>query len=121
MRTLIHDARLLVTMDDRRTRISGGHVLVEEDRIAAVGTEIVPGPLDRRIDARGKLVLPGLVNTHHHLPQTLTRNVPRVQEAALFRWLTELYEVWRHLDADAVDAARRRRTTSTCSRAASSA
>ena len=54
------------------------------------------GPL---IDARGKVLIPGLVNTHHHLPQTLTRNVPRVQEAPLFTWLTELYEVgfssWR--------------------------
>ena len=47
------------------------------------------------------------MNTHHHLPQTLTRNVPRVQEAPLFRWLTELYEVWRGVDADAVDAAAR--------------
>ena len=53
------------------------------------------------------MVLPGLVNTHHHLPQVLTRNVPRVQEAPLFRWLTELYEVWRGFDADAVDAAAR--------------
>jgi cytosine/adenosine deaminase-related metal-dependent hydrolase len=105
MRTLIHDARLVVTMDDRGTRVPGGHVLVEDDRIAAVGAVLEPGPVDRRIDARGKVVLPGLVNTHHHLPQTLTRNVPRVQEAPLFRWLTELYEVWRLMDADAVDAA----------------
>jgi len=63
--------------------------------------------IERRIDARGKVVLPGLVNTHHHLPQTLTRNVPRVQEAPLFRWLTELYEVWRGTDAAAVDVAAR--------------
>src|SRR5262245_31922985 len=105
MRTLIHDARLVVTMDDRRTRLAGAHVLVEDDRIAAVGAAIEPGHVQRRIDARGKLVLPGLVNSHHHLTQTLTRNVPRVQEAPLFRWLQELYEVWRGIDADAVDAA----------------
>ena len=49
---------------------------------------------DRR-DARGKVALPGLINTHHHLPQTLTRNLPSVQEAPLFRWLVELYE-WQH-------------------------
>ena len=61
--------------------------------------------VDRHIEATGKVVLPGLVNTHHHLPQVLTRNVPRVQEAPLFRWLVELYEVWRHLDAAAVTAA----------------
>jgi cytosine/adenosine deaminase-related metal-dependent hydrolase len=52
-------------------------------------------------------VLPGLVNTHHHLPQTLTRNVPRVQQAPLFTWLQELYEIWRGTTADAVDAAAR--------------
>jgi cytosine/adenosine deaminase-related metal-dependent hydrolase len=63
--------------------------------------------VDRRLDARGKVVLPGLVNTHHHLPQTLTRNVPRVQEAPLFRWLVELYEVWRGNDAEAVEVAAR--------------
>jgi len=109
MRTLIHDARLVVTMDDRRTRFPGGFVLLEDDRVAAVGAA-VPGErprADRTIDARGKVVLPGLVNTHHHLPQALTRNVPRVQEAPLFRWLTDLYEVWRGIDADAVDAAAR--------------
>ena len=109
MRTLIHDARLVVTMDDRRTRIAGGHVLIEDDHITDVGAGTPPAgaAIDRHIDARGKIVLPGLVNTHHHLPQTLTRNVPRVQEAPLFRWLTDLYEVWRGIDADAVDAAAR--------------
>ncbi len=53
----------------------------------------------------GKVVLPGLVNTHHHLPQVLTRNVPRVQQAPLFAWLTGLYDVWRGWDEAAVDAA----------------
>jgi 8-oxoguanine deaminase len=109
MLTLIEGARLVVTQDDRRTRIPGGHVLVRDDRIEAVGSgePRVSERIDRRIDARGKLVLPGLVNTHHHLPQTLTRNVPRVQEAPLFRWLAELYEVWRGTDAAAVDVAAR--------------
>lgn len=109
MLTLIEGARLVVTQDDRRTRIPGGYVLVRDDRIEAVGSgePRVSERIDRRIDARGKVVLPGLVNTHHHLPQTLTRNVPRVQEAPLFRWLTELYEVWRGTDAAAVDVATR--------------
>lgn len=109
MRTLVHDARLVAAMDDARTRLAGGWVLVEDDRIAAVGPPPAPKALEaqRRIDARGKVVLPGLVNTHHHLPQVLTRNVPRVQQAPLFRWLTELYEAWRGLDAKAVDAAAR--------------
>src|ERR1051325_8432237 len=95
-------------MDDARRRLPGGCVLIEDDHIAAVGAgEPPPGRVDRRLDARGKVVLPGLVNTHHHLPQVLTRNVPGVTEAPLFRWLVELYEVWRGLDADATDAAAR--------------
>jgi 8-oxoguanine deaminase len=109
MLTLIEGARLVITQDDRRTRIPGGFVLVRDNRIEAVGSGPPPRTdgVDRRVDARGKIVLPGLVNTHHHLPQTLTRNVPRVQEAPLFRWLTELYEVWRGMDAGAVDVAAR--------------
>src|SRR5436190_14844965 len=103
-----HDARLVATMGDARRRLPGGWVLIEDDRIAGVGSaEVPPGPVDRRLDARGKVVLPGLVNTHHHLPQTLTRNVRRVQEAPLFRWLVELYEVWRGNDAEAVEVAAR--------------
>ena len=109
MRTLVHDARLVAPMDDARTRLPGGWVLVEDDAIIAVGPPPVPWTIEagRRIDARGKVVLPGLVNTHHHLPQVLTRNVPRVQQAPLFRWLTDLYGVWRGLDAQAVEVAAR--------------
>jgi cytosine/adenosine deaminase-related metal-dependent hydrolase len=109
MKTLIHGARLVLTMDDARTRIPDGAVLMEDDRIERVGpsAELGRAPADRRLDARGKVVLPGLVNTHHHLPQVLTRNVPRVQEAPLFQWLMELYEVWRGTDAAAVDVAAR--------------
>ncbi len=107
MRTLFHDARLVAPMDDARTRLPGGWVLVEDDRIAAVGAAPVPATLDadRNVDASGKVILPGLVNTHHHLPQVLTRCVPRVQEAPLFRWLSELYEAWRATDEEAVEAA----------------
>jgi cytosine/adenosine deaminase-related metal-dependent hydrolase len=107
MRTLIYNARLLVTMDDRRTRLSDGWILVEDERIESLGSETLPAAvkIDRLIEARGKVVLPGLVNTHHHLPQTLTRNVPRVQQAPLFDWLVELYDVWREMDEAAVDTA----------------
>ncbi len=109
MRTLIRDARLLVTMDDERTKYPGGFVVIDDARITRIGPPPAPEDLrpDATIDATGKVVMPGLVNTHHHLFQTLTRAVPRVQEAPLFRWLTELYGVWRGVDADAVDAATR--------------
>jgi len=109
MRTLIHGARLIACMDDARTRLEDGFILVEDDHIQHVGSGTVPGgvKVDRQVDARGHVILPGLVNTHHHLPQVLTRNVPRVQEAPLFRWLSELYDVWRGFDQAAVDAAAR--------------
>jgi cytosine/adenosine deaminase-related metal-dependent hydrolase len=118
MRTLIHDARLVAAMDARSPtevpvagsrRIQGGWVLLEDDRVAAIGAPPAPSGVEaeRRIDATGKVVLPGLVNTHHHLPQVLTRSVPRVQEAPLFRWLGDLYAAWRCLDAEAVEVAAR--------------
>lgn len=109
MITLIEKARAVFPMDDARSRRADGWVLVEDDQVRAVGSGAPPADVrpERRIDATGKVVLPGLVNTHHHLPQTLTRNVRSVQEAPLFRWLTELYQVWRHADADAIDAAAR--------------
>jgi 8-oxoguanine deaminase len=107
MNLLIHDARLVVTMDETRRVLPDGWVLVEDDRIQKLGSGRAPGAvqIDRFLDARGKIVLPGLVNTHHHLPQTLTRNLPGVQEAPLFQWLSALYEVWRGYDAAAFDTA----------------
>jgi cytosine/adenosine deaminase-related metal-dependent hydrolase len=107
VRTLIYNTRMVVPMDDARSRIPNGYVLVKDHQIERVGAGPAPTDvkIERFVDARGKIALPGLVNTHHHLPQTLTRNVPRVQEAPLFRWLVELYEVWRGLDARAVEAA----------------
>jgi 8-oxoguanine deaminase len=108
MRILIHDARLVATMDDARSVHPGGHVLIEDDRIVSVGPGLpADAAADRRLDARGKVVLPGLVNTHHHLPQILTRNVPAVQQAPLFAWLTHLYTIWRWLDVEAVGLAAR--------------
>ncbi len=73
--------------------------------IAAVGpTAELPATADRVIDARNRVVLPGLVNTHHHFTQTLTRAIPRAQDAGLFDWLCALYPIWARIDAAALRA-----------------
>ena len=90
--TLIRKAAAVVTMDDARHEIAGGDVLIRGGVIAAVGTGLqTTGTL---IDAAGCVVTPGLVNTHHHLYQTLTRAVPGGQDALLFGWLKTLYPIW---------------------------
>ncbi len=100
---LVKNARLLFTMDDRRKRVTDGAVLVRDNVIEAIGpTRDLPVTADRVIDASGMVVMPGLVNTHHHLYQTLTRAIPAVQDAKLFDWLTYLYPIWAQMDSDAV-------------------
>lgn len=101
-RVLIHNCELVATMDDRATRFRNGHVLFEGPRILAVGAGDPLPDADEQVDAAHKVALPGLINTHHHLYQTLTRNLPPVQNAPLFDWLTYLYEVWRELTEEAV-------------------
>lgn len=98
---LIRDATAVALMDDARTVLRDASILIEGPAIRAIGA----GAAGETIDARGKLVLPGFVNTHHHLFQTLTRAVPRVQNAELFEWLTTLYGIWAGIDAEAVHAA----------------
>jgi len=86
-------------MDDAGTEIAGGSILVEDGVIAWVGAGEPPGADGaERIDGRGTVALPGLVNTHHHLYQTLTR--VRAQGEGLFGWLTELYPVWAGVDEE---------------------
>ena len=80
-----------MTCDDAGTEHESGWLLVEDGVIAAVGSGDEP-EADERVDLGGAVVTPGLVNTHHHLYQTLTR--ARAQEADLFGWLRELYPVW---------------------------
>lgn len=100
---LVKNATLLVTMDDAHRRIANGGLFVRDNVIEAVGsTDALPGSADRVIDARDMLLLPGLVNTHHHLYQTLTRAVPAAQDAILFKWLKTLYPIWAGMDSEAV-------------------
>ena len=94
----------IVTMDDAGTEHESGWVLIDGHVVSAVGAD-APPEADEVVDLGGAVVTPGLVNTHHHLFQTLTR--ARAQEADLFTWLRELYPVWARLDDEAQYAAAR--------------
>ena len=98
---LIRNARLLVTMDEQRREIAGGAVFVRDNVIEAVGASSeLPATADEVIDAHDQIVIPGLVNTHHHMYQTLTRAC--VQDNELFGWLQGLYPIWAHLTPEMV-------------------
>lgn len=103
--TLFRGFDLVATMDAERHEIAGGDVLVEGNRIAHVGTDLEKVRADLVIDGEGKVLLPGLVNTHHHLYQTLFRNVPGASDRKLFDWLVFLYERWKGIDEEAVATA----------------
>ena len=100
-RILIQNAMVLATMDEQLTEFSPGAILIEGNRIKKIG-KYIHEPADTIIDAKGKVILPGLVNTHHHMFQTLTRNVQKSQDSELFDWLTTLYEIWREITPEAV-------------------
>ncbi|HVO34678.1 MAG TPA: 8-oxoguanine deaminase [Gemmatimonadales bacterium] len=103
---LIRDIHLLVTMDGADRRLRGGYLYAEDGVIRRVGTEVPRGLVaDRTIRAPFALALPGLVNAHHHLYQTLTRAHPAAANAKLFDWLTTLYPIWARLDEEAVHVA----------------
>ncbi len=103
---LIRNAGILATMDDARREIADGAVFVRDGVIEQIGlTADLPKVADAIIDATDQVVLPGLVNTHHHLVQTMTRAVPAAQDAPLFGWLQSLYPIWARLTPDHVHAA----------------
>ncbi len=101
MRTVIERCAV-ATVDSAGTEYRDGHVVVDGDRIVAVGPGPGPAGEGRRIDGSGCLLTPGLVNTHHHLYKWATRGM--AQQADLFGWLTELYPVWAGIDEDSVGA-----------------
>ncbi len=104
-RLLVESCEFVVAMDDAGTELAGASVLVEDGAIVWVGSGAPPEEPDERLDGRGTIAIPGLVNTHHHLYQALTR--ARAREQGLFGWLTELYPVWEGLDAEWERAAAR--------------
>ncbi|HUF38656.1 MAG TPA: 8-oxoguanine deaminase [Anaerolineales bacterium] len=98
---LIRNAELLVTMDPARREIRDGGLFARDGFIEAVGAaDELPETAAEVLDLSGHLVLPGLVNTHHHFYQTLTRAVPAAQDANLFNWLKTLYPIWARLTPD---------------------
>jgi cytosine/adenosine deaminase-related metal-dependent hydrolase len=99
---LIRDADCIVTMDDQRRELRRASLLVDGPAITAIG-DLADFPadavaaVDRVIDARGHVVVPGLINCHHHMYQSLTRAVAAAQDAELFGWLRTLYPIWSRL------------------------
>lgn len=90
----------IAPMDEDPTRVVRGDLLIRGDRLADPSSLVEPP--DQVFDLAGCLAVPGLINTHHHLYQTLTRGLPAVQNAELFKWLTVQYPIWAELDAEMV-------------------
>lgn len=101
MKTLLQNARCIVTCDDNDTILRGTDVLMQDGVIAAIG-KLGTVQADEVIDASRLILYPGLINTHHHLYQYFTRNLRHVQNLELFDWLTALYDIWAHLNEDTV-------------------
>ena len=97
---LIQNAWAVVTCDDEDHLLKCANILIQDGVIAYMGPEFQPA--DETLDASQSIVYPGLINTHHHLYQTFSRNLPQVQNLELFDWLTALYEIWKNLDSEAV-------------------
>ena len=102
---LVRHADLVAALDDADSRWPDGAIYVVDNRIAQVGpTATLPDSADTVIEARGLAIVPGLVNTHHHFFQNLTRAVPAAQDVVLFDWLVALYPVWARMPAEAIRA-----------------
>lgn len=106
---LIQHARLIATMDDANTQIRDGSIYIEDNVIRQIGQigagdagDALEHDADVTIDASDMVILPGLVNTHHHFYQTLTRNLPAAQNADLFTWLRVHYPIWAGLTPEAI-------------------
>ena len=104
---LVSDARLLATVDEQGRELAGGWLAITDGLISGIGASTDPQPAASRvISAQDCLVTPGLVNTHHHLYQNLTRAYGPMTSAPLFEWLQELYPLWTaNLDEEAVHVA----------------
>ena len=97
---LIKNARAIVTLDSQDRVLENQNLFIRDNRIEYMGPDTFEA--EEVIDASGMFVYPGLINTHHHLYQTFTRNLPQVQNMELFPWLRTLYEIWRGLTPEIV-------------------
>lgn len=97
---LIKNASYVVTCDSNDTVLENTNILICDGVITYIGRE--PQTADEILDASNCIIYPGLINTHHHLYQTFSRNLPQVQNMELFDWLTALYGIWRNLDSDII-------------------
>ena len=105
MHTLLLKNAYVACMDDHQREIPNGGLFIRDGFIEQVGpTGELPPTADEVLDLAGHLVLPGLVNTHHHFYQTLTRAVPAAQDANLFNWLTTLYPIWARMGPEDIFA-----------------
>jgi cytosine/adenosine deaminase-related metal-dependent hydrolase len=101
MPTLLIKHAYIVTMDDHQREIPDGGLFIRDGFIEQVGpTDQLPIAADEVLDVNGYVLLPGLVNTHHHFYQTLTRAVPAAQDANLFNWLKTLYPIWARMNPE---------------------
>ena len=98
---LIKNALMIATFDDKNSKHEQADIYIEGPQIKEIGQNLKQ-QAESIIDATGMIAIPGLINTHHHFYQTLTRAMPAVQNAKLFDWLVYLYEIWRHLTPEAV-------------------
>ena len=111
---LVRDASLVATLDDERSEVPDASILVRGNRIEAIGpASALPRSADDVVDARGHLVVPGLVNAHHHMYQSLTRALRAAQDAELFSWLPT-----RGASSSATTTARQARCSTSRSRPA---
>jgi len=105
---LVKNALVLAIMDDAGSEFAGGGMYIVDGFIEQVGTTgDLPTEADEIVDLAGHVVIPGLINTHHHLYQTLTRAMPGAQDAGLFGWLTTLYPIWAQLTPEHIRASTR--------------
>ena len=99
---LIKNARYIVSCDDTDRLYERSNLFIRDNAIEYIGPELRQA--DQVIDASRMVVYPGLINTHHHLYQLFSRNLPEVQRMELFPWLVTLYDVWKNLDEEVVAA-----------------